>query len=289
MKKSLLFGGALLWGLCTFGQSTVVSWDFNDDPAGTSTLNADEFNANNSAAQFQFTSNLTHWLENNAGQNYANDDTDKAVVLDNWMYDQDRSWMVSADTKGCSGLKINFSMFCPRNKPAPAAWQVHYKVGDGSWSYLGMIQMGASAWKDLEYSLPDVCDDQELISVRVMPTGQQVPFTVAMTPAPTPDSRVKVDNVILTASVSTSLGDQLSQDDVVVYPVPVMDVLYVSLPANARGQKVEVFNLVGSIVYQQAISGSGKIEVDLQSLATGSYILKVITDAGSVIKKLQIK
>lgn len=294
MKKSLLFGGALLWGLCTFGQSTLVSWSFDDYTTGTSMLNADQFHANNSAAQFQFSGSIAHWLQNNAGRHYADNNDDKAVVLDSWGFvpSQEKGFIIPVNTSGSAGLKLSFSMFTPGGKPGPGMWQIHYKVGDGNWvgvSGATPNPMLGGTWYDYAYDLPEICQNQATLLIRVSakPLGS---FYMGVGGMPvSPISRVKIDNVAVTASVSTSLGDQLSQDDVVVYPVPVMDVLYVSLPANARGQKVEVFNLVGSIVYQQAISGSGKIEVDLQSLATGSYILKVITDAGSVIKKLQIK
>ena len=70
--------------------------------------------------------------------------------------------------------------------------------------------------------------------------------------------------------------------DVWVYPNPVKDILFISIPA-ATVENITVYTVLGKMVLKTDDLGSG---VNLSSLPTGSYFVDIETDTGSIIKKV---
>jgi len=73
-----------------------------------------------------------------------------------------------------------------------------------------------------------------------------------------------------------------SQDAISLYPVPVKDYAYVTFK-NDVNANVNVYSITGVLVKSQSIMGTS--QVDLSSLASGSYLLKVTSETGSYAVK----
>ncbi|MCO5259642.1 MAG: M60 family metallopeptidase [Crocinitomicaceae bacterium] len=80
---------------------------------------------------------------------------------------------------------------------------------------------------------------------------------------------LKVDNKLL--------------ENIVVYPNPTQDYLTISSFINI--DEITIMDLDGHVVNQQTI-GSKEIQLGIQSLKSGVYLVRIITDKGSVVKKI---
>ena len=63
----------------------------------------------------------------------------------------------------------------------------------------------------------------------------------------------------------------------------------VTLQAEASIEQVLVYNLAGSLVYNQNIAQQNNVNLNLNHLPQGNYIINVITDKGSAHQKLSLK
>ena len=78
-----------------------------------------------------------------------------------------------------------------------------------------------------------------------------------------------------------------------IYPNPVEDMLYLSIKANGDGvTNVKLYSLVGQIVYEEQVtlsSGTQRLELPLNNLPSGSYILGVADGNGKLVTKNVVK
>ncbi|NLA24067.1 MAG: T9SS type A sorting domain-containing protein [Bacteroidales bacterium] len=73
-----------------------------------------------------------------------------------------------------------------------------------------------------------------------------------------------------------------------VYPNPAKDFFYVDINQfNAKNLKMEVFNVIGSKVYEMRIDGEGKQTIDCSEWKKGMYILRFYSE-GNLIKSLKL-
>lgn len=77
------------------------------------------------------------------------------------------------------------------------------------------------------------------------------------------------------AAYDPSLGNgSFEKPDLVVYPNPVKDVL--NLSSESVISDVALFNLLGQKVFEKYVYGT-QLQVDLSSLASGNYLVKIVT------------
>lgn len=83
-----------------------------------------------------------------------------------------------------------------------------------------------------------------------------------------------------------SVGDN-ARDSFVVYPNPVHDRLFISLPENMEDIKITFYNSIGQMVSQKKINAQ-EHSVDLQDMANGIYYYKIasanVIQSGKIIK-----
>jgi hypothetical protein len=102
--------------------------------------------------------------------------------------------------------------------------------------------------------------------------------------------------VVSVNSVSSSIAMDKSKDsfsdNVTLYPNPISDnVLNLSFSqGNTTIQGVRVFNVVGSIVYQDLTNQSitGTYSVQLPNLPAGVYFVRIAAESNEVVKKFNI-
>lgn len=76
-------------------------------------------------------------------------------------------------------------------------------------------------------------------------------------------------------------------DRINVYPNPVSDQLYVSLPNSIDLVDYKISNLIGQVVLSNKFENN--TQIDVSSINTGVYMLSLNTDKGKVIKKIVIQ
>jgi len=93
------------------------------------------------------------------------------------------------------------------------------------------------------------------------------------------------------ASITVKLNgiDEINKHDILLYPDPVNDKLYVRWGMiSHRSGKMFVVNSVGSVIYEQEIvkdQGASPEELNLRDLNPGMYDLIIITDDHVIVKK----
>lgn len=97
-------------------------------------------------------------------------------------------------------------------------------------------------------------------------------------PAGTSDYTMFIDDVIINDLSILSTGD-FTKDDVSVYPIPAT--LAVNIRGEVSGNTASIFDITGSLVATQAITGDFN-SVDVSALANGVYFLQL--ENGSVLR-----
>lgn len=95
----------------------------------------------------------------------------------------------------------------------------------------------------------------------------------------TPDDLLGFGIPDLELARSLGLGET-SIDQINIYPNPVNDYLYVELPVQFLNSEVDIYNQLGQKVLH-IILNTNKEGVNLQSLATGFYVLKITSETNS--------
>ncbi|OYU79360.1 MAG: internalin [Flavobacterium sp. BFFFF1] len=80
-----------------------------------------------------------------------------------------------------------------------------------------------------------------------------------------------------TTTIQSTLGLQENEinNEITVYPNPVRDLLYFKTEYSVL--KVQIFDIIGRIISSNSVSGN---KIDLSSLQSGNYVLKVYTEKG---------
>lgn len=86
------------------------------------------------------------------------------------------------------------------------------------------------------------------------------------------------------ASGTLGINEFLDENTIVLYPNPAIDFITISGLTNEA--KIEIFSMTGLSVYQGNYKNNEKLRLNL---ASGVYMIKVVEDNKSVIKKLIIK
>jgi hypothetical protein len=68
---------------------------------------------------------------------------------------------------------------------------------------------------------------------------------------------------------------QVSTDDLIVYPNPAQESLMIDIPARFQKGRVKLISLLGQTISTVGIHGNTSVQLDLKPLAPGVYILEV--------------
>jgi hypothetical protein len=81
---------------------------------------------------------------------------------------------------------------------------------------------------------------------------------------------------------------ELNNDELTVYPNPSNGRATILNKANLEMEKVEVYNILGQVVYRSKADSKDKHAIDLDNMGSGIYTVEVYTDKGKVTRKLEI-
>jgi hypothetical protein len=80
----------------------------------------------------------------------------------------------------------------------------------------------------------------------------------------------------------------VSNNDLSVYPNPTKNTATISIAGDLKMQKVEVYNVLGQVIYSKDADSNTKHVLDLSRFASGMYTLEIYTDKGTVARKLEV-
>jgi len=256
-------------------QNTSVTLAWNNDP-----------NSNNYEIQYRqlgfnswttFNSNYAFAIMNN-----LNSCTDYEVrILSNCSSGQVSSYsnIYSFTTAGCAALCTTVQGLFSQNVTSSSAFLVWDIVPNASYT-LYYRQIGDNTWLTYStafsiaifFSLPACTDFEWYVEVNC-PDGN------ISNPSPT--------NYFTTtgAACKTNTLNNLTENHFVIYPNPVIDVLYISIPNNTAEGRLEITNYAGQSMLNKFIpNNSNLIAVNVSHLPQGSYIVKFNAQKGSFVK-----
>ncbi|WP_118973509.1 Ig-like domain-containing protein [Taibaiella koreensis] len=80
----------------------------------------------------------------------------------------------------------------------------------------------------------------------------------------------------------------VGNDEMTVYPNPAKATATILNKGNLKMEKVEVYNVLGQVVYRAAADSKDKHTLALGGMSAGVYTIQVYTDKGTVARKLEI-
>jgi len=93
---------------------------------------------------------------------------------------------------------------------------------------------------------------------------------------------------IATVTVIDSMlsSEDVAEENIKLYPVPVAETLFISMPHDLIIEKIEIYDGVGRLVFNY----KGSIDkVDLSALSSGLYLVSIGTDRGKLIQNIVVQ
>ena len=85
---------------------------------------------------------------------------------------------------------------------------------------------------------------------------------------------------------SVKIEETINEDIIRLYPNPVISKLFVDLGNQIDVSRVVLMNMDGSLVQDITISSELLLEIDMNMIATGSYLLRIISNNDSRVLKI---
>lgn len=159
-----------------------------------------------------------------------------------------------------------------------------------------------TVYVDETYTLPDFLDEinvtddcsyglnvtQTPVSGTIININSVIPVVITVT-----DNTGNEVNCIFNVTVEESMGvadvEELSKD-ILLYPNPTRNQFTIKYSGVYEISGIEMYDSSGKLVKTQPLNTSNdEFNVDVSGFTTGSYIVKIITEKGTIIKKLIIK
>ena len=197
--------------------------------------------------------------------------------------------LVNTDSECCPATNFNYELTASSKiklywtKPScqsfagnRCGYYIYRRVNDGDWALLTM--KNASSTNHTDNNVQILNDVYHYKIVAVYNFGKEE--ECISIPANVENNDVKyILDIDLTDGVSEKDDDAIS-----IYPNPAKDKL------NVKGEEIQsvtMFNMVGQVVYHNGESQNNQI-IDLGSMPSGIYMVKVNTSGGETVKKVSI-
>ena len=99
----------------------------------------------------------------------------------------------------------------------------------------------------------------------------------------TPHANIMYGSVTVVPEGTLSIGD-FQKDDFSIYPNPSNSKLNISLAQSGNATKVEVFDVLGKLIYKKALTDL-RSSINVASWNSGVYLVKIINDSGTQTKR----
>jgi len=181
-------------------------------------------------------------------------------------------------TKNYEDIKISYAV--TRTSKGSEKQRISYKTSStGSWTLLKNILITEQYQLiDLDLSDKKNVSDNEDFMLRIGFTGDG---------AKNDSGNNRFDNIIVSGfSIVTSVDSQEINVGISVYPNPVTD--YVNIVSESRILRVEISGINGQMLIKSK-SDDFYDKINVSDLQNGLYILNIVTESGSIQKKLLIE
>lgn len=81
---------------------------------------------------------------------------------------------------------------------------------------------------------------------------------------------------------------EVPKEDIIVYPNPTKERATIMINGALKMEKVEVYNVVGQMVYKSATQNQTKHEMSMAGMVPGIYTIQIYTDKGTVSRKMEV-
>lgn len=161
--------------------------------------------------------------------------------------------------------------------PEMRIWQDWLNGGDSDYSSFNRNGYAAvHPHENTHHNSPFIHTPDDILGLSVNNMDQAKRFT-----------ELNLGLVATLAGLVSNGVDDVAVDDLMVYPNPASDMITVR---GAQIKEVEVYNVVGQRLLQQSFSDTEECQVEIGSLFSGIYLVKVISKEGSsVTEKLVIQ
>ena len=102
-----------------------------------------------------------------------------------------------------------------------------------------------------------------------------------------PEHEEQTQHIVHRNQQNTHFGADVLAELVSAYPNPVQNTLIVEAKENLL-LDIQLFNSLGQLIYAQKSVGIGKVQIDVQNFAKGTYFLNIVSDTKRVVEKIQI-
>src|SRR5690606_34033170 len=97
----------------------------------------------------------------------------------------------------------------------------------------------------------------------------------------------KFDNFVISAVDTVPLSTQdFISSKFNVFPNPMNDVVTITNNENINIEQIQVFDISGKNVKIHSYTNTNKVQLNLENLASGTYLLHINTNKGVAVKKI---
>lgn len=122
----------------------------------------------------------------------------------------------------------------------------------------------------------------------------EIPCTLSVIPQPFVGQVLMTDQItdstcvfVVPMSCPMNIIDPGTPEQFSVYPNPATDILTIALPSNFSGKtQVSITNVLGEVFSGTMIAHNGKIELDVNDLASGMYFITVTVSEERFIQRV---
>jgi hypothetical protein len=101
------------------------------------------------------------------------------------------------------------------------------------------------------------------------------------------------EETIQTIKTIAESGSDNSSLNLSVFPNPVSDLLNVTFNMPVAGvSKIEVFNYTGQLLIEKSLNATAdlqQVKVDVSTLPSGNYFVRIVTPSGTEVRKFGVK
>lgn len=188
-----------------------------------------------------------HWID---------DDFDSIDESGNWIFGlKDESFI--AVRRACVG-EINGVRACETN-------------GGQTWVFIVGNEDMYSSYTDFQNLV-----DQSTFSEEWISTGEDSSYYASIS-----FDGTNIDHTWGPEPPFTNI-DEVNGNDLSVYPNPNNGNFKVDIPETVRGQlNLEVYDILGNLVYQKAVNSQGSLRINLSDKADGTYLIRLASESNA--------
>lgn len=90
------------------------------------------------------------------------------------------------------------------------------------------------------------------------------------------------------AGIATGIDNQKFSQNLSIWPQPANDILYLRSEANVQNVMVDIYSLSGKLIWSQKINHAAEMNINISTIPTGIYMLKMTDEEQVYMKKLII-